>query len=451
MAAPNAAPSQDDGIALFEGKIAELGEEIKTLVETRNQEATAEVRDSLGKDIEGLKADLAKVEGAMKEARDAVISGVEVTDTAEKDKFSFARFFQASAAAGRKGGPGNAVWNKSEYGYEKAYLDEVQDRVATGKVKTHTGATDSAGGYLIGTEVMSGILDLLRARSVAYDRGVRRMDSLSSNLSFVRNAGGTTAYWIDTEAEEEITESTGSFVNINARPHPLACLLKATWGMLNQPAQSIEAYVREEAAKILALEEDKAIFSGTGAAGQPKGILNVTGISTNDLSDLGTYSETIFGIGAAPSAETARDAQAYFRGFPQALRANNAMGQPGARLGWVTEPEVAEELEAVMDADGRSLFLSDEAALIDSLYRYPISVTTNMTQTAGGDADDRQILFGDFNQCLVPHWGATEFRVGEEGDDFKKARVSFRMISAMDVVVLQPSSFVKATNYDEAS
>lgn len=443
MNSDNAPSYTMDGFALVEKTIEAHSAELKTLAEQMNQATAQEIRDDFSKRIDELAEQIKGLSEESKKAKAALTPGVEV-GSGEQNKFSFHRYLKAVAKA-KKDGP--SVWDKKEFGYENDYRKEMVKRVDSGVLKTFSGATDASGAYLIGTDVSQTILELLGAQSIGYQAGVTRIDGLTSNMAMVRETGNPTVYWIDTEAEESITESTGSYTNITARPHPMAAISKLTWGMLNQPSVSMEAQIRSQLGRIMARAEDKAIFVGTGLAGEPTGIFNAQGVSTNNL---GASSATAFGIeGTSPTIATTTAAMEYFRQFGQTLRSNNAMGLPGSRMAWVMEPEVAEDIEAVPEAlVGRPVFLGDQDLLIQNLMRIPVYVSTQLTKATGAD-QDRRVMLGDMSQVLVPHWGALEVRVDEEGDDFKKARMSVRILQAMDTVVMQPTALVKATNYQD--
>jgi len=439
MSSDNTPDYTKDGLAIVDKRIADAGEELKALTERKNSETSAELRDEFSKQIEELAIQVTGLTEEAAKTRAALVPGVEVGG-GEEGKFSFARYLQAGALAAKS--RTSNPWEEKRFGIENDYRQEMQKRVESGVIKTYTGASDSAGGYLIGTEVQAGIIDLARPQSIAAQAGVRRLDGLSSNISFVRTLTGPQVYWIDTEAEDSITESTGSFTNVNAKPHPMAALSKMTWGMLNQPSESIDAHIKSELSTVLTLAEDGAIFTGTGVNGQPLGVFNTPNVSTNALAG---SADTLFGIGAGtPSLATSEFSQNYFRSFGQTLRSSNTMNLPGSKLAWVFENDVAEDVEAcVTGLTGEPLFLKGDDMLITQLMRKPIYTSSQLTNSGS----DRRAMFGDWNQVVVPHWGALELRVAEEGDDFKKARMSVRIIQSMDVVVLQPTALVKATTY----
>lgn len=440
-----------DGIGLVEQRIKDLGERLQVFTEERNQATASDLREELAKAVSGMEASIVALREERKRAEGQIISGADLFDVAapHREGFSFARAAKAMGMAAKA--PGSNVWGQKEFGYERDYFAEVRSRIEAGVIKTHTGASDAAGAFLIDTMLMSTIVEKLRAISVAYRAGVRRVDGLVSDVTWIRNLGGVSGVWFDSETEASITESESTFVNIPSSPNTLGAFSKASWKMLNQPVTAIEEFIRNEFATVLALSEDLAILAGTGASGQPAGLTHSgSGIDTNDLDDYNAGSggaDAAFGIGdTSPAAGLTENAHAYFRRFLQKARSNNAYGLPGARPAFVLETEIAEDIETVVQPDtGMPAFLTPGQGLVEDVMRTPVLVSN---QLAGG-ASDRTGIYGDWNQVIVPHWGMSEFRAFEAGDDFQKARVSFRLITAMDVAIMQPLAFVKTENYSD--
>lgn len=422
-----------DVASTIKEQIGSLGTQMKELMDERATAQTEKLAEYDTK-LDGLSKSIEKLQELQKESEAYRTDGIELGTG--KEQFSFARFIYGLCTEA-KSGPG--VWGTKECGLEGEYLKGMRDKAIRGQIKTYSGATDAAGGHLIGTDVQAGIIELMRLSGVGYQAGMRRMDGLSSNISWNVNDGGTTAYWVDTEAEDSITESRSSFSTVNASPKPLAALSKISWLMMKQPAEAVESFIRSELATVTSLAEDSALFSGTGAAGQPRGLMN-QGIDSITVD----FNNDSFSDGSTTTAQI----KSTFRKFRQELRANFALGKPGAKLAWVAEEAVAQDLESVLDSDGRDMYLREDEALIERLYRAPFFV--NQHPAFQGTSTDRSIVHGDFNQCVVPHWGAMEFSASDsDDDDFKKGRMSVRVITALDLAVLQKNAFVEASDYGD--
>ena len=62
---------------------------------------------------------------------------------------------------------------------------------------------------------------------------------------------------------------------------------------------------------------------------------------------------------------------------------------------------------------------------------------------------DETLIFGNYAQAILPHWGTLAFAAsGETGDNFLELRTTIRAVMAFDVGVLQPKAFCLAQNFD---
>ncbi len=64
-------------------------------------------------------------------------------------------------------------------------------------------------------------------------------------------------------------------------PHRLSCLTQFTKQLLMQSTPSIEMLVRNDQALAVGVEEDRVVYAGSGANGEPLGIINTTGVGAD--------------------------------------------------------------------------------------------------------------------------------------------------------------------------
>lgn len=150
--------------------------------------------------------------------------------------------------------------------------------------------TATAGGFTVSTETDT-MIDLLRNKMVVAQLGARVLPNLVGNLAIPRQTGGATAYWLS--ETEEVTASQQSFGQVAFTPHRLAGLTYYTKQLLVQTGSAIESFVREDLMTVLALEKDRAAINGIGAAGEPLGILNTTGINSITFGGAPTWQDAV--------------------------------------------------------------------------------------------------------------------------------------------------------------
>lgn len=175
----------------------------------------------------------------------------------------------------------------------------------------------SKGGYLVGTEVMTAsMIELLRNRPLVAQMGARRLAGLVGNVAIPKQSGGATAYWLPESGE--VTGSDQSFGQLILTPHRLSADTVYQKELVNQTSLDVESFVREDLMNVLIIEKDRAAINGLGAAGEPLGIMNLTGLNTVTF-------------GAAPTWAK------YVDFWKEVATDNAALGQ----LGYLTTPAAA--------------------------------------------------------------------------------------------------------------
>lgn len=126
-------------------------------------------------------------------------------------------------------------------------------------------------------------IELLRHRTWALKR-VTSMGGLVGNVDIPRQNSAAQAYWIGEGSDAP--ESEPGIDQIGFSPKTLAARTEITRRLMLQSTPDAEMIVRNDLLKVMALALDKAVIYGSGAAGQPKGLLQQTGIHAVALADV---------------------------------------------------------------------------------------------------------------------------------------------------------------------
>jgi HK97 family phage major capsid protein len=105
------------------------------------------------------------------------------------------------------------------------------------------------------------------------------LDGLVGNAAIPRISGGATTYWLPENGTA--TESDQAFGQVVLTPHRCVADTAYSKELLMQSSVDVEAFVRDDLARVLAIAIDLAALAGTGNAGQPLGILNTSGLATS--------------------------------------------------------------------------------------------------------------------------------------------------------------------------
>lgn len=279
--------------------------------------------------------------------------------------------------------------------------------------------TPGAGGNLIATTLMSSsFIDLLVNQLSVMQMGVTMMPGLVGNIAIPRATGGTTGYWVG-EAQAP-TESQPSFDQIGMTPKTVGAFCDYTRRLLLQSSIAVEAFLRMDIARTLALMIDRGALMGSGSGAEVRGLLNTAGIGS-----------VVGGVnGAAPTWDHIVELET------QLANVNAS----GGSLGYVTNSKVRGKLKRTQQfggTNGRAIWDGPEVngtrAVVSN------QIPSNLTKgTSAGLCS--AIAYGNWSDLLIGLWGGLDIAV----DPYTHSTTGTKRIVALqdiDVLVRQPQSF----------
>lgn len=272
-------------------------------------------------------------------------------------------------------------------------------------------ATGSAGGYLVGTNNQS-FVELLRNRSVAFNMGARSLSGLTGNVTIPRHTGAGTAYWLANETTG-ITESQQTFGQLSLTPKTVGAYTEISRQLALQSSPDAEGLVNSDLAAVVALALDTAVLNGSGASGQPTGIINTAGIG----------SVTGTSIAYAGILE-----------FQTDTAGSNALF---GTSGYVTTPTVAALLMQRVKFTSTASPLWEGNVLDGSV--------TGLRAMSSNQVPSGNLLFGAFDQVVVGEWGVLEVEVNPYAN-FAAGIMGVRAMYSLDVGVRYAAAFSLATS-----
>jgi HK97 family phage major capsid protein len=265
----------------------------------------------------------------------------------------------------------------------------------------------SGGGYLVSTGNLEPA-DILRPWSVAARAGASLLPNLVGNAALPLTTGNVTVYWLADELSPITgTQPTVGQIAIVPKTAGALCTFSRQLALQGFAAE----YVRRELLRTVGTALDKAVLNGTGASGQPLGLLNIAGI--------GSESGTSFSHTSACAMK-------------QAVAEANADDE---RITFVTTPAVRKLLETRERATG-SGFVWDA----DRIASRPGFVTTDMPTAT--------MIAGDWQHVIIATWGeGFEFAVNPfDPTGFKAGSIQTRVMLSCDVAVVYAGAFRKSAS-----
>jgi HK97 family phage major capsid protein/HK97 family phage prohead protease len=269
--------------------------------------------------------------------------------------------------------------------------------------------TSTAGGNLVAPELLSGsFIDLLRNRMAMMQAGVTMLSGLQGNIAIPRQSSAATAYWVGENASP--TESQQAIDQVNMTPKTVGAYVDYSRRLLLQASVDVEAMVRNDLARVIALELDRAAIYGTGSTNQPLGLVNTTGIGSQTITTYGTFAEYIGMETKVAVANADAGAMRYI------INANARGALKGTEK---SATSTAQFVYADDEINGYSVIVSNQLGTNDC-------------------------LFGDFSQFIVGMWSGLDLTV----DPYAGSTAgTVRIIALQDVdfAVKQPGAFVFGT------
>ena len=268
--------------------------------------------------------------------------------------------------------------------------------------------TPTAGGNLVADELLAGsFIDLLRNRLALAQAGVTMLTGLQGNISIPRQTSAATAYWVGENGSP--TESQQAIDQVNMTPKTVGAFVDYSRRLLLQSSIDVEGMIRNDLARVIALELDRAAIYGTGSSNQPLGLTNTTGIGSQAITTFGTFAEYI--------------------GMETDVASANA---DAGSLRYIINAAARGALKSTEKATNTGMFVFED----NEINGYPVIVSN---QLQNNDA-----LFGDFSMMIMGMWSGLDLTV----DPYAGATAGTVRVIALqdvDVAVKQPGAFCLGT------
>lgn len=132
---------------------------------------------------------------------------------------------------------------------------------------------------IVATNLLAGeFIDVLRNSASVMQAGARMLPGLVGNVAIPKKTAASSGGWISTEGGAS-SESEPTFGTVSLTPKTIGAFTDMTRQLILQSTPAVEALVRDDLTQALALAIDKGSLEGTAADGQPRGILNTSGVN----------------------------------------------------------------------------------------------------------------------------------------------------------------------------
>ena len=285
-----------------------------------------------------------------------------------------------------------------------------------------TVGTATDGGHLVATD-LGGLIPFLDPTMNIRQLGARFLTGLQGNLDLPRRTARATGGWATEVAA--LSQSNPTVDKISLTPKRVGTFIEASVQLFNQSSVDVENLIRMDLAQCVAETVETAALNGSGAGGQPTGILNTAGIG----SVVGGAN------GAVPDWSDVVDLET------ELTEANAAKGS----LAYYTTPGIAGKFKKTT-RDGMSGYFIWEGPAANGFgtlngYRALTGTLMPSTLTKGtSNGVCHAIVFGNWQELIIGQWAGLYIVVNPYDLDIN-SEVRVTVSGWFDVAVRHAASF----------
>ncbi len=279
------------------------------------------------------------------------------------------------------------------------------------QMRDMTVAGTSGSNYLVGTKPLS-FLDAVRNRSVVMRLGATQIDNMTDNATIPRISADSTGYWLSSESVP-LTESQPTIGQLSLSPKHAGAYTEIS-RLMSKQAPGIDSLLLATLAGSVGTAIDVAAIAGTGASGQPTGIINTSGV--------GSFSGTSLAWSGVIES--------------QADVIGGAEVDPG-QCAYATTAAVAQTLM------GRQRFTGTDSPLWQG--SYGDGFIAGCRALASGNVPTGHLVFGHWPSLVIANWGILQLEANPYAN-FQAGVIGVRAMAAVDIAVRRATDFSVATS-----
>lgn len=265
------------------------------------------------------------------------------------------------------------------------------------------------------------LIELLRNRSVLVELGARMLSGLQGPVSFPKQSGANTAYWVAENSGTNVTAGNAALASVALAPKTLQATTAYSRQLLAQSTFDVESFIRGDLASVNALAWDKAGLHGAGASNEPDGLYHLSGVNSVAFGGVPTFGKLVDLV-----TEVAKD---------------NALN---GSLAFVTTPGLAGKLaQTSIEASTNAQKIWNGPLNEGTLAGYRALASNQVSSTLVGGAE-HGILFGNWEEMLIGLWGSLEIVVDPYALK-KQGLVEITSFQLVDIAARHAESFAKGT------
>lgn len=278
----------------------------------------------------------------------------------------------------------------------------------------------ASGGFIVPPDYMNEIIELLRPLAVVRGAGPRVIPMPRGTMTLPGQASAATATYGSETAK--IASSQQTLNQIVASYKKLTALVPVSNDMMRYADPAVDAFVRDDLVKVLALREDLAFILGDGTQDTPRGFLSfANGFAVSGGGVAGAYSTSADSVAAvggnfitSTEAYTLATVAAELGGAVNKLDTANV---PDIKRCWFMHPRSYNFLYNVQNSLG--VYVYRDELNKGTLLSYPFKKTTqigaNYYDVTGAHTDCSFVFLVEMAEDMILDSMSLELAVSREG------------------------------------
>ncbi len=279
-----------------------------------------------------------------------------------------------------------------------------------------------SGGFIVPPDYVNAIIELLRPRAQVRGAGPRVIPMPRGTMTLPGQASAASASYGSENAK--ITKSQQTLNQIVATYKKLTALVPVSNDMMRYADPAVDAFVRDDLVKVMALREDLAFLLGTGLADSPKGYLTfaneyaVDGGGTAGVFDLtGAAACTAASGGNFITTTASFTLATVAQEIGGAINKLDTANVPDTKRVWFMHPRSKNYLLNVQNSLG--VYVYRDEVLKGTLLGYPIKTTTqipiNIISPSSANTDTSFVILAEMDESMILDSMQLELAVSREG------------------------------------
>jgi HK97 family phage major capsid protein len=282
---------------------------------------------------------------------------------------------------------------------------------------------NTLGGFLVPSPLGTRIIDLSRKKARVLQAGAMTVPMESNSLTLAKVTADPTPNWKAENAQGTFSDATFGKLEFVAKT--LVALIKVSVELF-EDALNLETVVESSMSQALSLELDRAALYGSGAAAEPLGIVNTTGVGVHDMGTNGAVVTN-------------------YDPFSQAVEKILTANGPSEGLAAILAPRTWGVLDRLKEATTNAPL--GAPASFESL-RKLVTNQVPITRVQGSANNASDVFVGDFTQLLIGTRTQLVIEVSRQAGDssgsaFRDMQIWLRAYLRADVGVALPGYFTK--------